>query len=71
MYSCYKLDGGAFHLFKNRKDAERVAWDRESPISHMLVVKAIVPAGTPYMKGKYLGYASLAVNKVRYEKTGR
>ena len=71
LYSCYKLEGGAFHLFKNRKDAERVAWDRESPISHMLVVKAIVPAGTPYVKGKYLGYDSLAVKKVRYEKTGR
>ena len=68
LYSEYKLEGGAFHLFKNRKDADEVAWDKDSPHDNMLVVKAIVPAGTQYIKGKYLGYDSLAVKKVRYEK---
>ena len=58
------VDGGCFHLFRTKKGAE----DEYNAIgSGGVIVKAVVPAGTEYIKGEYCGNKSICVRKVRYE----
>ena len=65
-----KLDGvvevgkGCFHLFKNFNGALGLA----SCVPYSVIVKAIVPAGTRYLEGKYEGEDGIVSKAVRYEK---
>lgn len=51
------ISKGVLHVFKNRKDAERVAvedknmmyYNRDNPV----IVKAIIPKGTKYIEGTF------------------
>ena len=48
------VEGGGFHLFISRKDAENEAEYLNSVYSlHFRVIKAVVPKGTEYYKGHY------------------
>lgn len=64
---------GVFHLMRNKKEAEEFmetirqkikihGWN-ETPV----IVKAVVPAGTKFMFGKFGLYESVVTKSVRYE----
>ena len=73
---------GAFHLFRTLEDADRFIKDAEKGFEDrkLIVLRAVVPAGTPYIYGRtpnqstlpYLApypeddYQSVAVTKVAY-----
>ena len=59
----FYVDGGCFHLFEREEDAAEEA----RLFTDSVVVKAIVPAGTEYLRGSYGDDYGIAVRKVRYE----
>lgn len=62
----YEVHGSGFHLFTRRREARKYLprWEREGS----LIVKAIVPKGTAYVKGRSLGgYRNVVVRKVMYQ----
>ena len=59
----FYVDGGCFHLFEREEDAVEEAHLFQDSV----VVKAIVPAGTEYVKGRYGDSYGVAARKVRYE----
>ena len=70
----YTIGWGCFHLFKKKEDAEREAsrLNKDSKFrwgctQEFKVYKAIVPAGTAYVNGKYNETDCVAVKKVIYE----
>ena len=66
----YRVEGGGFHLFVDLVDARREAnrLNDQYNTENYKVVRAIVPAGTEYIKGRYLIDPCVAVKSVTYEK---
>ena len=65
----FMVNGGCYHLYEKREDAERLAAGHYG----WVVLKAVVPKGTKYVKGytqcgRMGSIPSLAVRKVRFEK---
>lgn len=69
------IEEGGFHLFVNRIDAERCAgsfingrtWYFDTVT---IVMKAIVPKGTPYINGRFDTHPSVCAKVVKYELIG-
>ena len=60
-----EINEGAFHLFENAEDARRFI-----RFSTDVVLKAIVPKGTKFIRGTFRAckdYPSIATKSVRYE----
>ena len=66
----YSINEGGFHLYTRKKDALQDVKDRRFFLRncHAIVVKAVVPKGTKYVRGDYGRNPSVCVKKVRYEK---
>ena len=48
----YKIDGGGFHLYTRKEDAERIVNDFKDR-SKCVLVKAVIPKGTKYVEGTF------------------
>ena len=63
------VDGGGFHLFRTIKGAMHEflshGW---TAYTSYIIVKAVVPPGTEYVKGYYCGEKSIVVRRVKYKK---
>jgi len=57
------VEGGCFHLYRTKMGAESDCLNSKSKV----IVKAIVPKGTEYIKGWYGFEKCICVRKVRYE----
>jgi len=72
LYDRWTVSGGGFHLFRDYEDADnetvRLKYHPMTPFYDYVVVKAIVPKGTPYIEGRFNSCPCLIVKKVRYEK---
>lgn len=62
----YSVHGGGFHLYCDKEDAD-VASRRLSFGRDAVVLKAIVPKGTKYVKGVYDEKKCVIAKAVRYE----
>jgi len=72
-----RINGGCFHLYKHKYDAQRVAgiqggydsrWMcRCKAQSFLVVLKAIIPKGTKFVSGEFCDRPSIATKSVRYE----
>jgi len=69
------VESGGYHLFVRRADAEHCANSFINTKGHYfdivtLVVKAIVPKGTPYINGRFDNCPCVCTKAVRYEVIG-
>lgn len=66
---CSYVDGGGFHLFRTMKGAMHELLSRgQMAYTGYIIVKAVVPPGTEYVKGYYCGEKSIVVRRVKYKK---
>ena len=68
----WHINGGCFHLFRRKKnavwDANVLQNDEKNEDLEYIVVKAIVPPGTQYIKGLYGFDKAIVVRTVKYQK---
>lgn len=64
---CSYVAGGGFHLFRTIKGAMK-EFSSHGRTANCIIVKAVVPPGTEYVKGYHCGEKSIVVRRVKYKK---